>query len=48
DKKTTLMLKEMFHKDMRHSRRILLKNWNKRPIYHKTKESFIRIFSPLL
>lgn len=48
DTDTAKKLKEIFLCDMKHSRRIYLRNWNKRTIYRKATESFVRLFSPLL
>lgn len=48
DVDTAKELKELFLHDMKHSRRIYLRNWNKRTVYRKATESFVRLFSPLL
>ncbi|MCU4177011.1 cardiolipin synthase [Carboxylicivirga sp. N1Y90] len=45
---TSKELKGYFMEDLKESRLINLKEWRKRPLWQKTKESFARLFSPLL
>jgi cardiolipin synthase len=48
DAKTADDMKKTFLQDQAHSNIILLPEWLDRPHYEKTKESFARLFSPLL
>ena len=48
DTGTALRVKDAFLMDMRDCRHVRLKQWQKRPFSERTKESVIRLFSPLL
>jgi cardiolipin synthase len=48
DKATAQEMKETFLEDQRNSEIILLPEWIERPYIEKVKESFARLFSPLL
>jgi cardiolipin synthase len=48
DEDIALQMKETFLVDLADSHEILLPEWVKRPIWEKIKESFARLFSPLL
>ncbi|HHT22650.1 MAG TPA: cardiolipin synthase [Bacteroidales bacterium] len=48
DEKTALQLKELFEDDMEYCEELNLNDWNKRPRRQKLKESFARLFSPLM
>lgn len=43
-----LQIKNIFLNDQKDSRRLLLKDWLKRPWYQKTAESVVRLLAPLL
>ncbi len=48
DNKTALQLKELFVDDMAHCKELTLEEWNNRQRRQKMKESFARLFSPLM
>lgn len=48
DKAAALEMKETFFKDQSNSEVVLLPEWIDRPYHEKVKESFARLFSPLL
>lgn len=48
DEKTALQLKELFEDDMEQCEELNLDNWNNRQRRQKLKESFARLFSPLM
>jgi cardiolipin synthase len=48
DKKTALKLKKLFEDDIHHCKELSIEEWNKRPRSQKLKESFARLFSPLM
>jgi cardiolipin synthase len=48
DTDTALHLKELFERDMKNSDEISLVMWNNRNRRQKLKESFARLFSPLM
>jgi cardiolipin synthase len=48
DEDISLQMKETFLTDLSDSHEILLDEWVKRPVWEKIKESFARLFSPLL
>ncbi len=48
DEKKSLEVKGYFMDDLAHSRLISIDEWSKRPLWQKAKESFARLFSPLL
>jgi cardiolipin synthase len=48
EKKTSLELKNLFEKDMNNCREITLGDWHNRKRYQKLKESFARLFSPII
>jgi cardiolipin synthase len=47
DNDLTLELEKQFHKDLKRSRKLDIKRWNKRPMKQNFKESVARLFSPL-
>lgn len=47
-KETALRGKEIFLEDQKSSSEIVLREWMKRPIWMRFKESFVRLFTPLL
>lgn len=48
DNKTALQLKELFVDDIEHCKEMTLEEWNNRQRRLKLKESFARLFSPLM
>ena len=48
DKETALRLNEEFFNDLKHSQRLTLEEFRKRPLRHHFIESVARLFSPLL
>ena len=48
DKTSALLLKEIFLSDQNDAMLLHLKTWRMRPWHQKVKESFIRLFAPLL
>lgn len=48
ENKTALQLKELFVDDMAHCKELSLEEWNNRQRRQKMKESFARLFSPLM
>jgi len=48
DEQKALEVKGYFMDDLSQSKRIVLEEWRKRPRWQKAKESFARLFSPLL
>jgi cardiolipin synthase len=48
DEEFALQLKGIYMEDLRNSSPIILEEWVKRSVWEKTKESFARLFSPLL
>ncbi len=48
DESTALRMKEIFIHDQRECIPVYLKNWEKRPVRQKVKESVVRVLSPLL
>ena len=48
DEQKSLEIKAYFMDDLAHSRLINIDEWRKRPRWQKAKESFARLFSPLL
>lgn len=48
NKETALRGKEIFIEDQKNSTAIILRDWLKRPVWMRFKESFIRLFTPLL
>jgi cardiolipin synthase len=48
DKKTAHKLKELFERDMENCIELTLEAWNSRQRRQKLKESFARLFSPLM
>ncbi len=48
DRDTALLMKEIFLNDQRNCKQIFLKNWEKRPLLQKAKESVVRLLAPLL
>ncbi len=48
DQKTSLNLKELFMEDLSYSKEITLHDWNNRKRSQKLKESFARLFSPII
>lgn len=48
DEKTALHLKRLFIDDMVHCKELTLEEWNNRQRRQKMKESFARLFSPLM
>lgn len=48
DQKTALTLKQLFERDLQKSDEIKLSDWNNRKRKQKMKESFARLFSPLM
>ena len=48
DKKVTAQANEIFVEDQRDSELVLLKEWEKRPVGVRFKESLMRLFAPLL
>ncbi len=48
NEETAQKMKKIFFHDQLSCRRITLKEWRKRPRFEKFKESFMRLFSPLL
>lgn len=48
DESTALRLKEIFLLDQRDCIPVYLKNWEKRPLRQRAKESIVRVLSPLL
>ena len=48
DKTSALLLKEIFLSDQKDAMLLHLKTWRMRPWHQKVKESFIRLFAPLL
>ncbi len=48
DAETAIEVRDIYLNDLKDSRMIVLKEWKKRPRWQKAKESFARLFSPLL
>lgn len=48
NKETALRSKEIFIEDQKSSTVIVLREWIKRPVWIRFKESFVRLFTPLL
>lgn len=48
EEKTAIHLKKLFHRDLENSEEITLESWNNRKRTQKLKESFARLFSPLM
>lgn len=48
NKQTALRGKEIFVEDQKSSTAIVLRDWVKRPVWIRFKESFVRLFTPLL
>ena len=48
DMETALQMREIFLQDQRECTQLFLKNWVKRPWYHKAAESVVRLMAPLL
>ncbi|NLK84304.1 MAG: cardiolipin synthase [Lentisphaerae bacterium] len=48
EEKTALRLKQLFIDDIDHCKETTLEEWNNRPRRQKMKESFARLFSPLM
>jgi cardiolipin synthase len=48
EKKTALELKKLFENDMQNCREITLDDWHNRKRSQKLKESFARLFSPII
>ena len=48
DVETALQLREVFLQDQRECMQLSLKNWSKRPRWHKVAESVVRLMAPLL
>ncbi len=48
DKDFAIQMKEIYMEDLNNSKKIELADWKKRIRWHKFKESFARLFSPLL
>ena len=48
NEETALRGKEIFIEDQKNSTAIILRDWLKRPVWMRFKESFIRLFTPLL
>ncbi|MGC3979496.1 MAG: cardiolipin synthase [Paludibacteraceae bacterium] len=48
DKKTALQLKDLFINDLSHCKELTLEAWNNRRRRQKLKESYARLFSPLM
>lgn len=48
NKETALRGKEIFIEDQKSSTAIVLRDWVKRPVWLRFKESFVRLFTPLL
>lgn len=48
DQETAIDLKQQYMTDIKNCKRITMHKWQKRPMYVKFLESFVRIFSPLL
>ena len=48
DKEFNKRYSEVFMRDIKDCKRISLKSWNRRGIFHKTVESLARLFSPVL
>ncbi len=48
NKETALRGKEIFIEDQKSSTAIVLRDWLKRPVWLRFKESFVRLFTPLL
>ncbi len=48
DDKTALQLKKLFMDDIEHCKELTLEEWNNRKRRQKMKESFARLFSPLM
>ena len=48
DEKTALHLKQLFIDDMHYCKEMTLEEWNSRSRRQKMKESFARLFSPLM
>jgi cardiolipin synthase A/B len=48
DEEIALQLKDIYMEDLKNSSPIILEEWVKRSVWEKTKESFARLFSPLL
>lgn len=48
DAETALEMREIFLQDQRECVQVFLKNWVKRPWYHKAAESIVRLIAPLL
>jgi cardiolipin synthase len=47
DEDLTRQLENQFEKDIKRSRKLVLKQWSKRPLKQSVKESLARLFSPL-
>lgn len=48
DKEVANEMRAMFHEDCKHATRFDYKRWYKRSVWHRFKNSFIRLLSPLL
>lgn len=48
DTETAIEVRDTYLDDLKESRMIVLEEWKKRPRWQKAKESFARLFSPLL
>ncbi|MBS1528690.1 MAG: cardiolipin synthase [Bacteroidetes bacterium] len=48
DPETAKELRDIFYGDLKHSVKISLKSWKKRPFYKRLPERLVRLFSPLL
>ena len=48
NKETAVRAKEIFVEDQNNSTAIVLREWMKRPVWLRFKESFVRLFTPLL
>ena len=48
DTETALQMREIFLQDQHDCVQVFLKNWVKRPWYHKAAESIVRLMAPLL
>ncbi|HQA75542.1 MAG TPA: cardiolipin synthase [Salinivirgaceae bacterium] len=48
EEETALRLKQLFIDDLHYCKEVILEEWNNRPRRQKMKESFARLFSPLM
>lgn len=48
DREFAVRMKEIFLEDMKHTKQITWREWKRRPYLEKAKESFARLFAPLL